>query len=291
MLKFAIPGMYELANLNLKFIGLYKEHREFFYDNVEIEFVYGNPQFCIWDGGRIFAKYKQTTADELESLLIKYDELNMPFRYIFTSSTITKDQFDDRFGNILLSLGNKPGNEIVLVNDDFREYIHERYKNYTFVSSTTKCITTEKELREELARPEYRLVCLDHNHNHNLKMLKSFTPEEVSKSELLVNAICGPGCPHRKDHYYLNSISHSNYGKPFKMEGCYIRGGAFSSVTQGYSSVLSYKDLCEKYEPLGFEHFKLEGRTWTPNEALLTYCNYMIKPEHFNEVLGMFIWN
>ena len=41
--------MYELANLNFKLLDLKATNPECFYNDIEIEISYGNPQFCIWD--------------------------------------------------------------------------------------------------------------------------------------------------------------------------------------------------------------------------------------------------
>jgi hypothetical protein len=57
MIKYALPGLVEHCNLNFFILQLQINNPEFFYDNVEIEVCYGNPQFCIWDGGRIFSNY------------------------------------------------------------------------------------------------------------------------------------------------------------------------------------------------------------------------------------------
>ena len=70
-IKFIIPNLYENYEQNIKFLTYFKEHPECFYDNIEIEAVYGNFQFCIWDGGRIFNSYRQSTKEEITSILCK----------------------------------------------------------------------------------------------------------------------------------------------------------------------------------------------------------------------------
>ena len=39
----------------------------------------------------------------------------------------------------------------------------------------------------------------------------------------------------------------------------------------------------EKYVPMGFHHFKIEGRTASIFSLLETYCHYLIKPEYQGE--------
>lgn len=286
MIKYSIPGMYEQRALNLKFLELKKMHPEFFYDNVEIEAIYGNPQFCIWDGGRVFVEYNHSTIEEIKNLIHNYNNVfNIPIRYVFTNCILEEKHYKNRFGNILMQLGENYSNEVVVADDKFMYYLKDKYPNYNFISSTTKCLTNKNDLKNELNRNDFTKVCLDYNFNKNIDFLKTFTPREKKQSEFLINPICGAGCPHRKDHYYLNSMSHLNYGRNYQMENCYIESNNFASNKIHKSNNISYDDIVNIYEPLGFEHYKIEGRTWGGLELLLTYCDYMIKPEYKNLVI------
>ena len=80
MIKYAIPGMYELANLNFKLLDLKTTNPECFYNDIEIEISYGNPQFCIWDGGRVFSSYKQASIDIIKKTSIVYGRLSIYVR-------------------------------------------------------------------------------------------------------------------------------------------------------------------------------------------------------------------
>lgn len=285
MIKYSLPGMYELKDLNMLFLELKRKRPEYFFDNIEIEAVYGNPQFCIWDGGRIFKDYNAANREELERIIDIYNNIyNLPIRYVFTNSILKKENYYNRFGNILMEVASNYNNEVVLADDNFMLYLKDKYPNFSFISSTTKCIMNKQEVKNELAKEDYAKVCLDYNFNKNIDFLKSFTEIEKSKTELLINPICGAYCPHRKNHYYLNSISHLNYGKKYAMEGCVIKHDSFSKEIN--ENNLYYEDLVNIYEPMGFEHFKIEGRTWSNIDLLLTYCNYMIKPEYRNVVIS-----
>jgi len=286
MIKFALPGMYEHFKFNARFIDLFNDKRNYFYDNVEIEIVYGNPQFSIWDGGRIFHSYKHATVEKLTEIIDTYNNtFNLPIRYVFTSCQLKPEHYSDRFSNILLDLGSNYNNQIVVADDNLRDFIASRYDNYKFVSSTTKCLTDKELAKKELDRDDYNLVCLDYNLNHDINFLKSLSEDEINKTELLVNAICAPACPFRKEHYRLNSIYQLNYGKMYKMEGCTIKHEILGETNKGFNTFLSYDDITSKYEPLGLTHFKIEGRTWDELSLALTYCEYMVKPEYKDTVL------
>lgn len=283
MIKFAIPGMYELQDLNLRFLELNRTHPEYFYDDVEIEAVYGNPQLCIWDGGRVFSYYKHATLEELQFLFSEYNfNFGKPIRFVFTNTQLEEKHYKDKFCNLLMQLANNGKNQVVVNDDKLLNYLQIHYPNFKYISSTTKCILDKDELKKELNRTDYDMVCLDYNFNKNFTFLESFSPEEKSKTEFLVNPICSPMCPHRKEHYDLNSFSHLSYGRKYGMKHCYINADPFQPHSTAHGNNISYQEIKEIYAPMGFEHFKIEGRTWSPLIAMLTYADYMIKPEYRN---------
>jgi hypothetical protein len=146
---------------------------------------------------------------------------------VFTNQTLKEEDYYNRYCNILMDIANKnnnkiSNNEVVVADNNFLNYLKNEYKNINFISSTTKCLNTPELALEELNDSNFSLVCLDYNLNNNLNFLKSLSEKQKEKTELLINAICSPGCPERKNHYYLNSISHLNYGQRYKMSYCNI---------------------------------------------------------------------
>ena len=282
MIKYALPGMYEHAELYFNLLDLKQNKPEYFYPDVKIEIVYGNPQFCIWDGGRIFEHYRQTTIEEMKSIIYTYNNVfNTPIRYVFTNCCLEEKDYHNRFGNILMELAADGPNEVVIADDNFMRFLKERYPTFKFVSSTTKCLIKPEEVRAELAKEDYHLVCLDYNLNHNFKFLDSLSDEEKNKAEFLANAVCHPACPNRKDHYYKNSQSHLSYGRTYHMGYCSIP--AERKFIESYH--LTYDLIKEKYIPNNFSYFKLEGRTWTEMDLAATICNYLVKPEYYSQVI------
>jgi hypothetical protein len=174
-----------------------------------------------------------------------------------------------------------PENQVVLVDSNFMEYIKLNYPNLSFISSTTKCLN-KKDFKNELKDNKFIEVCLDYNLNHNWEMLDSLSPEEKQRCEFLCNAICPPGCPTRKKHYKLNSLYNLNFGKNYDVPYCGIKNHSLSPECKAYSNNISYEEIRDKYEPNGFCHFKLEGRTFTNSEQILIYSDYMVKPEYKN---------
>lgn len=287
MINYIIPGMYEQKQLNFNFLNLKQEHPECFYNNFTIEAVYGNPQYCIWDGGRTFAQYTYACKEEIEELIQKYNEFGIHTRYVFTSSALTKNEYYNHFGNLLMQLGKDYNSEVVIADPAFADFLHERYPEYTFISSTTKCLRNPESARSELNNLFYKMHCLDYNLNKNFDFLDSLSKEEKAHTEFLVNAICPPGCPTRKLHYLLNSKDHLSFSKGYmdnpEFKCSIICNTVHPEVRKNH---ITYEDIVNIYEPMGFSHFKIEGRTLDPLEVLLSYCHYMVKPKYKDWVIS-----
>lgn len=288
--NFIIPGLYEHYALNFRFLRLMKEHPELFYDDVKVSAVYGSFQFCIFDGGRIFSKYRHTTKEEIEQVVTTYNqEFNVPVRLVLTNTEITPESYHNRFGNLVLNLCENDMNEIVVNNGGFEEYIRENYPMYSFISSTTKCLNTPTLFKEELNKGTYKMICLDYNLNKNKKMLDSIPPELRGQCEFLVNAICPAGCPNRKEHYKLNSMFSLEFGKPYAIQNCPIKFNTLHPEVCGSHNNLSPEEIYNDYVPNGYNLFKLEGRTLPISENACNYVKYMVKPEYHMYVLNLLL--
>lgn len=287
-MKFIIPGLYEHYELNLRLIQMIKEHPEYFHPGVEIGAAYGNFQFCIFDGGRIFGKYRHTTREEIEAVVQAYNNLGVPVRLIFTNPVIPEEAFHNRFGHVILDICHNGKNEIVVNNPKFEAFLKERYPNFGYISSTTKCLTAPDALRAELDK-DYKMVCWDYNLNKNQKLLESIPADKKDKCEFLCNAICPPGCPNRKEHYRLNGLFSLSYGKPYATQDCPIEYDTLHESQCTSRNNLSPEEILTKYAPMGYSNFKLEGRTLGVVENLCNYVRYMVKPEHQFYVLNMIL--
>lgn len=279
MINFSLPGMYEHYNVLIPLCSLLHYNKEFFYDDIEINAVYGNFQFSAWDGGRIFPtkSYKHASREEIEKLKYIYnEELKIPMRLIFTSAIDNKELCYSYFDNLVCILCQDELNEIVVASPLLEEYLQQKYPKYSFISSTTKCLLTQEAIQEELLK-DYKLICLDYNLNKNLTFLNSIPEDKKDKIEFLVNAICPPGCPSRKQHYYLNSMFNYSYGKPYAIGNCGITKSTLYPLN--YSNNLSINEIIE-YNKKGFVNFKLEGRTFDTNTLILELVKYLVKPEY-----------
>lgn len=281
MIKFILPGFYEHFNVYQTIIWYWEKLKpEYFKENISIGAVYGNFQFCTWDGGRVFDKYAWTSQEKIIEIRDFFNSRNIPIRFIYTNPILSEKDFLDRYGHVATSLCYSPLNEIVINNSNFENFMREKYPDFKYISSTTKCLTNPEDALQELKNDKYFMVCLDYNLNHNKEFLSNIPEEIKPKVEFLSNAICAPGCQFRKDHYRLNGISHLNAGRRFQVDNCQIDMGIMALKTSNYVNNLSPTEIYDIYYPMGFENFKLEGRTLPDIDIILMVAKYMVKPEY-----------
>ena len=282
---FMLPGFvehYEIYKRMNQFLAEYPDAKK---SNVEIYCYYGNIPFCTWDGGRIFTKYHPLTVEEIQEIQNYYNNiLKSKIRLVFTNNLLKEEHLYEKYNNLSLQIFDNNNNEIVLNSNILENYLNINYPNYKLIASTTKCSNKEN-AKQDLNNCNYLFTCLDYNLNHNWDFLNSLTPEEKSKTEFLINPICGPGCTQRKEHYRLNSLFSLSYGTKYATKSCTITKGSICAVFN--SAHITIDEILNKYVPAGFHYFKLEGRTWSSNEIAITLSEYLIKPEY----QGLFLRN
>lgn len=290
MIHFIIPGLYEQYNVNMRLLLLMQYYPKCFYDNITIGACYGNFQYCIFDGGRNFPGYHHTTQEEISEITsIFNNEFETPIRLIFTNNQLQPKHYNNRFGNIILQTCENPLNEITIADNNFMQWIHEHYPAYSFISSTTKCITNLEDVRKELNETQFKMICLDYNVNKKLDFLDSLPIETKDKVEILTNAICPPGCPNRKEHYKLNSLFSLDYGRGYQIPTCGISVSTVHPYCRSYSNNLTPNDIYNVYAPMGFHLMKIEGRTLTKIELALNYVYYMVKDEYKDIIFSLLV--
>ena len=148
-------------------------------------------------------------------------------------------------------------------------------------------------------KKDYYLVVLDYNFNNKFDELAKI--EDKARCEILVNTLCTPNCPRRGEHYQNiarnqrtlleNRKLPKEQQKP--LEHWYCEYGEYNCVhtIQGYSTYISPEAIWEKYVPMGFNQFKIEGRTANIFSLVETYAHYLIRPEKQGEVRIMLLNN
>ena len=274
-----LPGLFEFYELYQKFLPLFRGHRDWFYDWCDIGSVYGAPAGCRWDGGR--AGFGEADPAEAAALTREY---GVSARLTFSNSLLREEDLPDFRCNRLCALFEKNGPVpagVILSSDLLLEYLRERYPGFYFVSSTTKVLREFWKLEAELARPEFRFVVPDFRLNKDLVRLAALPQELKDKVEFLCNEACWFDCPDRKACY--ENVSRKNLGEDCPDHVCVSpfaeRGYRFSDAMKN-PGFIGIREILEIYLPMGFRHFKIEGRSLGSAMILEFLLHYLTRPEY-----------
>ncbi|MCH5347690.1 MAG: U32 family peptidase [Oscillospiraceae bacterium] len=288
---FHIPDFCTHFRLNNILTNMIESHPEYFHDGLKIRSVFGTFPGSVWNGGR----YLGGTAEmrSINDIITVFNSKDIPLRFTFTNPLIKKEHLGDSFCNQVLRAANNGFNEVIVMSPILEEYIRENYPDYKITSSTCKQIEDMDGVRDEFKK-DYKYVVLDYNWNNKFDELEKIDQADRERCEILVNACCTPHCPRRGDHYrhigagQIASWEHSKNllnKQPYKYEDfeCPYMNNNIYDITD-LETHISPETIIDKYVPMGFKHFKIEGRTATDINLLETYVYYMVKPEHQTKV-------
>ena len=274
-----LPGLFEFYELYRVFLPLYRTHREYFYDWCRIGSIYGAPPDCIWGGGRIGSG--DCAAQEPLALTREY---GVSARLTFSNSLLREEHLTDRKCNALCRLFSEsvgPQNGVIVHSELLLRYLRERYPKLYFVSSTTKVLTSFPQLQTELARDEFRFVVPDFRLNRAFDRLNALPEAAKDKVELLCNECCWFGCKERSACY--EAVSRKNLGEAAPEHICAApdaAGGYRFSRAMENPGFIGVEAIRKVYMPMGFSHFKIEGRSLGSALILEFLLHYLTKPEY-----------
>ena len=287
-IKFHIPDFLRHFKLNILLADYMKKFPQYFYDDVTIGSVYGTFPTSLWNGGRYFEG--DIDPRVISEILRQFNSRGIPCRFTFTNPLLTEEHLSDKFCNNVMKAADNGLNEVIVMSPLLEEYIRKNYPSFKITSSTCKQIEDPEELAEELEK-DYSLVVLDYNLNNRFELLENLKPKE--KVELLINACCNPNCKRRKEHYasigkeqiryWETKKKNPNAEFKFKDFPCeQVRLHLYDTIK--YSTHISPELIYEKYVPMGFENFKIEGRSVPDINVLENYVYYMARPEYKDRV-------
>ena len=274
-----LPGLFEFQELYRVFLPLFHEHREYFYDWCEIGSIYGAPADCLWGGGRVGSG----NADP-QAILALTREYGIPARLTFSNSLLREEHLADERCNALCRLfetGSAPGNGVIVHSELLLAYLRRTYPGLYLVSSTTKVLTDFRQLERELAREEFRYVVPDFRLNKAFARLDALPAWQKAKVEFLCNECCPVTCRDRRQCY--EAVSRKNLGESCPEHPCTApdaAGGYRFSRAMTNPSFIGPEDIVNRYLPMGFSHFKIEGRELGSALVFEFLLHYMTKPEH-----------
>ncbi len=281
--NFHLPNFVNMyaAQLNYSTILLLRESPELFREGVRIASVFDSFPL-IWNGGRIVSGRVDDQALEASAPRIfeMFNELGVACRLTFSNPLIEPRHVRNRRCNRVLDLADNGLNGAIVCSDALERHIRRTHPNMPITSSTCKQLRGFDEISAELER-DYSLVVLDYNVNRDTDLLKRLPNKP--RCELLINAVCNPECPRRGEHYRFigNAQLQSCGDRP--REACRdwqcenLRKSVFGR--RDSKNYLSPEMLYETLVPMGYSHFKIEGRGTSILDLAEQYVYFMARPE------------
>ena len=284
--RFHLPGLRQNYPLNMTLLSMLEKRPQYFREGVKISSFFGEFPMSLWNGGRR-SHNDQCSADYVKNVIQSINGKGVPVRYTYTNMFLDEEDLKDPYCNFCMQAADNGMNEILVVSPLLEEYVRKNYPGFRINSSTCKEIRDIDQVNQEL-RKDYNLVVLDYNFNNDFEALSRI--EDKGRCEILVNAVCQPNCPRRGGHYANESKNQKiqlknrqrTPDKQIPLEPWHCDYGEYNEfhTIQGYSTYVSPEDIWEKYVPMGFRNFKLEGRTANFFYILEVYCHYLIRPEY-----------
>jgi collagenase-like PrtC family protease len=284
--NFHLPGLRYNYPLNMLLLSLLEQKPHIFREGVKIASFFGEFPFSLWNGGRA-SHGDQCDAAYVRNVIRAINSKGIPVRFTYTNMLLNEEDCQDPYCNFCMKEADNGMNEVMIVSPVLEKYIRETYPGFKINSSTCKELREIALVNEELKK-DYHMVVLDYNFNNRFDELEKI--EDKSRCEILVNAVCIPNCPRRGKHY--QNIAHNQkiikknqkmpMDKQIPLDSWYCEHSTNNSIykIQDYCTYVSPEAIWGKYVPMGFSHFKIEGRTDNIFGLVETYCHYLIKEEY-----------
>lgn len=286
MLKFSVPSYIRHKNLYLFFSELKKNVPDIFYPEREIDSVYDFPGLP-WNGGREISSgvLSLNYLDQIvNNNIYPLFEAGYKIRHTCTNNSLTEKNLKCFPCNYFLNKTKDLKNSsIILASPILKEYLKEYFSEYNFINSTTLGITN---IEQYNLLSEKEITVLNYNFNLNIDYLKQLKyPQNI---EILCAEACQPNCPQRQKHY--TQISEKNLFLEQDHYYCQYAGiHNFYLNLKVLPHTMTNQSINELYK-MGFENFKIAGRTLGGESLLEILLYYLIKPEFHDltrcEVLG-----
>jgi len=284
--NFHLPGLRQNLALNMVLLSMLEKRPQYFREGVRIASFFGEFPMSLWNGGRR-SPNDQCDAGFIENAIRSINAKGVSVRYTYTNMFLDEEDLKDPYCNFCMKAADNGQNGILVVSPLLEDYVRKTYPRFRINSSTCKEIRDIDAVNEELEK-DYHLVVLDYNFNNRFEELEKI--KDKGRCEILVNAVCQPDCKRRGKHYENEAKNQKIMLKnrtrtperqiPLEPWHCdYGEHNEFHTI-QSYCTYVSPEDIWEKYVPMGFRNFKLEGRTANLFYIMEVYCHYLIRPEY-----------
>ena len=202
----------------------------------QIDSFFGFTEACSLYGGRMFGTAELSRYD-VKSLY----RMNINVRLPLSNHIVTAEEYEEN--QAYLEKYHRPGNSLIITNDDLARWVREDFPEYRLEASVIKNINTLAKVDEAFML--YDTVILPMASNDDEALLKAI--DNKKNITLFANAGCAYTCPSK---ICYPSVSKVNKTGDFSLFTC-------SQKMKERNTIGMYDFDLDYLQSLGYERFKL----------------------------------
>lgn len=289
----SLPGWFSNYKYLTEFLDYYYANPQFFYQDRIIDSVYDyyyRDLPLLWAGGRIPPNNVNLSMEEI---LRKFSDFpSIKIRHVFTNCLLDHDYLINDFRcNKFVYKYLRPQDEIIVNHPKLIEHLKLCFPQIPLIYSTTLAITDIDTVNKITANNIY---VMNYNKNNDNEYINKLQHKE--NIEVLCGELCVDNCPRRAEHYrlisqkilngQLDSSELSEIYCPMSPEGAIM----YMKDTFKYKHAITNERL-DELSKMGFQYFKLAGRSVSVVLWLDILLYYLALPEYHEDLKHMFLLN
>jgi len=246
-----------------------------------VESVYGGMPFFLGSGGRPTSSLVTVSPEYVEEYVRLLHSKGLKFSYALNASCLGNMEWEIEFNRKLFDhfhwLSSIGVDTVIVTIPHILELIKNYFPNFKVKVSSVARVTTvpRAKLFEKMGADA---ITFEFDINRDFKALRAIRDAVDCDLEILLNNCCLYECPWQMHH--ANSTSHSNQsdnpGNAFYVDSHIIRCGIekYSDLSQIIKSRWIRPEDLIIYENMGYDSFKISGRTMSTSWILRTINAY-----------------
>lgn len=277
-IEIIIPGLFSLGYINIPFINIYKKSQYKFKKNIRLLSAYNIINASIWSTNRTM---KYIDRECIIKNIQLYNKYGMQLTFIFDNELIKPKDVFDTYSNMVLRLGHKKNNKIIVYSDLLEDYIKQNYPLYNVYKKSNEAELIRKKI----------YVNDQYNNNEIIKTIK-YKNEAIIK----LNPMCSSECEYKKIHKLYLANEQMHFCEKSSVFVCPY------DISFDFYSSFSNKNFIDnaklkEYNDMGFSMFLLDSGHIIKNtniksiilDIIESYIYYCVKEEYSVDVRKILI--
>ena len=258
-------------------------------DIESVDSVYGGIPFLTGSGGRPTSSLTAVNPEQVEEYIRLLHTRGISFSYTLNATCLGNMEWDIDFNKKLFNhlqwLTSIGVDTVIVAIPHLVELIKSYFPGFRIKVSTLARVSTvpRAKLYEKMGADA---LAIDFHINRDFKTLRAIRDAVNCDLEILLNNSCLYDCPWHI--YHANSNSHSNEsnnpGNALNVDSHIIRCGIekYSDLSQIIKSRWIRPEDIAQYEEMGYEFFKISGRTMSTPWIINTLKSYSARKHDGN---------